>query len=477
MGSRGLRQAPHDPVLANLPDLFPAHGAPEFVCQAARATMGIEVEAAQGEVRFVRYRPGRSCTVLWSFPGVDGSTVLLSGRLFRDERGARILEQAPVQRRMDEVTDASRQNRPCHYVREERLLLQAFPMDMRLPGLARAGSEAWMDDRLLPALGMIRKPNQVMAAKVRSYKPWERCVFDYVLGDGACRKHYFAKLLWHQQGHAVLGRLQALKAQLSASGARWQIAAPLVHLRKERMLVASAIGGGSKLPKWLRAARKNEGVRIRLLEQVAWAAQGLRSFQQASPGPLRTVSPRDLLEELQRHTESVRRVAPELASRMEKTLRALGAALERLVPEPMVPTHGAFRLDHLLPVEGGVGVLDLDTLCRSGISADAGNFLAYLESLAVRRPRLQSLLRECASAFSDALPPGSADRGAWLSWYHCASLVKIATRGPLLLAPDWCESSHALIGRAEERLAPLSCPKGLELPTRRATPPACARRS
>lgn len=453
-----LRQAPFDPVLANLPDLFPARGAPAFVSRAARAATGVEVDAEQGEVCFVRYDPGRSCSVLWSFAGADGRRVLISGRQFADARGGRIPEQPGVLRRMKQVMEASAlRQRPCHFLRERRLLLQAFPMDLRLPGLARAGSEDWIHERLLPRLGPGPVAARRVKVEVRSYKPWERCVLRYRLAEDGTQADYFAKLLGHQQGAAVVDTLQALRSQLRATGGPWEIAAPFLHLAQERMVVASAFDEETKLPRWLRPARKREGVRTRLLEQIARAAEGLHVFQQTSPGPLRQVAPHELIAELRRYTGRIRLVAAELAARMEKALGALAAAGARLAPEPLVPTHGAFRLDHLVPCADKVGVLDLDTLCRSGRSADAGNFLAYLDALAERRPRLASVLRDCESAFSEALSPGSGERRAWLCWYRCASLVKIAIRCPLLLAPDWCASSHALLARAEERLAQLEC--------------------
>ncbi|MEN8185320.1 MAG: hypothetical protein ABFS46_22600, partial [Myxococcota bacterium] len=232
------------------------------------------------------------------------------------------------------------------------------------------------------------------------------------------------------------------------------IAAPVAYLRPERMLVTSAIGKGKKLSRWLRPARKQEEVKAGLLGYIARAAEGLRFLQQTPADGLPRVAPRDLVAGFRRSTTRFPQVAPRLAAGLERSLRGLERAADQLPAEPLVPTHGAFRLHQLLPCDGKLGVLDLDTLCRSGASADAGNFLAYLDALALRRPRLEALLGDCANAFLEALGP-SPDRSGWLSWYRAASLVKMAFRCFLRLAPGWPETSRALLREADEQLARL----------------------
>ena len=99
MGRTGSRSVPQDPVLHALPELLPESGAPDFVRRAAEEATDIDLGAAEGKIAYVRYRPTRACVVLWSFTARSGERLLVSGRLFRDERGARVQERPAFVRR------------------------------------------------------------------------------------------------------------------------------------------------------------------------------------------------------------------------------------------------------------------------------------------------------------------------------------------------------------------------------------------
>jgi hypothetical protein len=440
-------------MLPALCDLVVDGGAPGFVGRALRESMGLDVEAGQGTISFVEYRPTFSCTVLWSFP-TPGGTALVSTRLLRGQRGARIPSRASVRRAAEQaVAVLGHSASPCHYLAERQLLLEAFPMDIKLRGLARAASRDWIDATLAPALELSTPEAGLLKAELVSYRPWQRCVYRYDLEGRDASLRYFGKLFHDDQGEAMLPGLRRLSAGLRAAGSPWEVPAPVAYLRAERMLVTPAIGGPRKLNRLLRPARKEREARAALLGHMERAAQGLRSLQQTPTAGLHAVAPRDLVESFRRTTAKISEVVPQLGARVERCLQALERSADRLPAEPMVPTHGAFRLDQLVPCEHRLGVLDLDTLCRSGASADAGNFVAYLEALALRRPRLDGVLAECRKVFLQALATDTPAGSAWLSWYGSASLVKVAFRSFLNLAPGWPETSRALLHRAEARLA------------------------
>jgi hypothetical protein len=184
---------------------------------------------------------------------------------------------------------------------------------------------------------------------------------------------------------------------------------------------------------------------------VIAAAEGLRAFQRTELAGLAVVTPQDVIRQFRSDVDSVRHVAPSLAVSLARQVDRLEAEAARLVPEPMVPTHGAFRPGQLLLCPDRLVVFDLDTLCAAGASADAGNFLAYLDQMALRRPRLQPVVSECRAAFVDGLSRPASD-AAWLSWYRAASLVKLAFRSFFSLAPSWPETTHDLLGCAERAL-------------------------
>jgi len=168
------------------------------------------------------------------------------------------------------------------------------------------------------------------------------------------------------------------------------------------------------------------------------------------------VTPPSLVAKLRRGVALVRSVEPPLADSIEERVVALERSLGALAPEPLVPTHGAFRHGQLLLRPDGLVVLDLDTLCRSGASADAGNFVAYLDSLALRRPRLASVAERCREAFVATLQGPPDSRAAWLAWYRAASHLKVALRSFLSLSRRWPERAAALLECADRALAEVS---------------------
>ncbi len=94
-------------------------------------------------------------------------------------------------------------------------------------------------------------------------------------------------------------------------------------------------------------------------------------------------------------------------------------------------------------------ILDLDTLARSGASADAGNFLAYLDLTGLRRPRLRKALAALRAAFLDALPEADSP---WLPWYQATSHLKIGLRSFRSLDPAWPRLSTDLLHCADAAL-------------------------
>jgi hypothetical protein len=436
------RAVPSDPHLPGLGDLIPDAGAPQLVTDALRAWRGVEADPAGGSVAYVGYRPTLSCTVLWSFVEASGETLLVAGRRIRNGRGARVAARCVAE------AEAAGRGPPCVYLPDHGLLLEAFPSDAKLPGLARAASPGWIEGRLAPALGLFG--SEVRPAEPVSYRPWQRCVLRYRAGSSAAERRYFGKLFHDRQGERMVRVLQALGARLRSENAPWEVPRPVAYLPAERMLVTREMAEARKLNRLLRPARKDPAAREVLLGHVARAGEGL-GFLQRSAGPrLPTLTPRDLLDDFRRTTARVGRVEPELAKRLGDALTALEHAAADLPEERLVPTHGAFRIDQLLPCRGKLGVLDLDTLCLSGESADAGNFLAYLDAFAGRRPRLEGVLAECRNTFEDAC--GAPSR-RWLAWYRAASLVKVGFRAFLRLAPGWPATSDELFRKAHQLLA------------------------
>ena len=444
------RGTPHDPALNALAELFPIEGAPGFVRQAAGEAAGRDFQPSDGKAVYIRYRPTRNCVALWSFPAADGQQVLISATLFRDERGARIAARRSFLALAGDVRRSDGGPEPFRYLPDKRILVQRFPLDVRLPGLALARSAEWRRDHLLPQLGLtndgaVSDTAADVALKTIDYKPRHRCVlrFDVTLKEG--RAGYFAKLFRDDRGERFLSWLQTISAQLDSDGAPWSIAPPVAYLPDAWMLLLGAVDDALELKDLIKEARGDAGARSALNGQMEQAADGLQFLHRQEVGGLPAVPPKALLQRFEDSMEGLPLVDPAAAELIIACLRTLEEQASRLPPEPMVTTHGAYRHDQILIRGKRQTVLDLDTLCLSGASADAGNFLSYLDVTAERRRRQRPVIEECAPFFEERalrLPSVSPE---WLAWYRAAGHVKKAVRSYLSLDAKWPQMADAFL--------------------------------
>jgi hypothetical protein len=438
---------PHDPALPALATLLPAAGLPELVRGFAEEAGGARVD---GQAVYVRYRPGRSCVVLYELAHPEGGSLHVYARHQARGRGARRLER-PAFQQVALRLERERGSRALLHLADAGVLLHAFPLDPRLPALADADTPEWVESRLAPRLGLAGA--RLRSHRPLSYKPERRCVFHYRLAPrGGGEAAFFAKLFRDARGAAMLPTLRSLAAQLRTAAAPWDVVAPAGHLAEAGLLAFPAVSDGLPASRALREALEDGSELPSLLEQVERAARGLSAFQRARLPDLPARGPRALLSALERAAASTAGVAPELAAACRRRLVRLADAAAALEPEPLVPAHGAFRHGQLLLCPQALVVLDLDTLALSGASADAGNFLAYLDFTGLRRPRLRPVLARCREVFLRALPPSAGAGSPWLAWHRAAAQVKIALRSFLSLSPRWPEHVPALLAAADAAL-------------------------
>jgi hypothetical protein len=447
----GERSIPSDPLLPALGELFPAEGAPQFVADAVSELTGRRVDAAAARVSYVRYRPGKSCVLLWSWENGAGEPLHISGRLFHNERGDRLLAKEGNRRLIDAAAALlGGDNAPYRYFPEEKLLLQVFPLDLRLPELVLAADETWLSERL--ATNGWRPQLRSVSAKPVSYKPWRRCVYRYDVDTAGEHKSYYAKLFRDDRGEELLGWHRAVNSALVEAQAPWTIPTAAGYFPEAHMLLFDAFDDVVKVRSLLRPSLKDAQAKTTLLRHIAAAAEGLVAFQRSPLADLPSQSPQELIATFREHSEGMEAVAPELQQATTRVLQQLEAAASALSPERLVPTHGAFRHDQLLDAGGGLVVLDLDTICSSGESADAGNFLGYLDLTAVRRPRLKPVIDDCTRTFVETLRTVGLTSPEWVAWYRAAAHVKKALRSFFALQPNWPETVDRMLSLAEATL-------------------------
>lgn len=441
-----MRDVPVDAALPHLRALFPSVGAPEFVGDAITAATGIRVDPAQAEVRFVRYRPSRNCVVLWSFPTGREGTLYVSGRLSHDDYGARVLRRPAFRRLAGQVTyNGAAVLTPYAYLAEQRLLLQVYPLDVRLPGLIAAGREDWVRDVVSPAVGV--PGADVARARMLdgSFKPWGRAVLEYVLHDGYGEHRYFGKLYRDDRGKRLLRMLRTIHHQLEVAGAPWNVPAPAAYIAKARMLLFQGIDSGVELTA---EAGVDHGA-----ELMTCLAAGLPDFQRTRAEGLPEMPPRAVVQKLRKSMSGLECADATFARLVERSLGQLDEEAAQLAPEPMVTAHGALRYDQLVVSDGGLTVLDLDTVCRSGASADAGNVIGCLDVTALRRDRLRSTASRWAEAFTQEIARAETFSPHWVEWHRRATRVKKSLRALFSLDPCWRDTGERLLGQAPERIS------------------------
>lgn len=445
------RFVPHDPALPALGALFPGDGAPQFIADALGDLTRRHIDPEAVQVPYVRYRPGKSCVLLWSYEDETGEPILASGRLFRNQRADKLLANRGNLRLIDAATALRRGNGlPYRHFPEHRLLLQLFPLDLRLPKLVLAADPAWLSERLA-ANGLRPSANAIIATPV-SYKPWRRCVYRYDVGANGERKSYYAKLFRDDRGEELLGWHHAVSSSLSASYTPWTIPTAVGYIPEARMLLFDAIDDVVKVRTLLRPSLKDAGTKQKLLTYICAAAEGLEAFQRSTIDNLPSQTPRELVDAFREDCLGIATVAPELAGAATSVLDKLESTARVFPAETLVPTHGAFRHDQLLDADGHLIVLDLDTICFSGASADAGNFLGYLDLTAGRRPRLQPIIDDCARAFVETLEDVGLTSPQWVAWYRAAAHVKKGLRSFFSLQPRWPETAQRMLSLAEVTL-------------------------
>jgi len=448
---------PRDPAFPGLPELLPAAGAPEFVAVTVRAMTRQAVRPEQGELAYFDYRPTLHCRIVWSFPTESGRPLMVSGHLFNDGEGSGTVADPAFQRLAERAAlRLPLGSRSYTYVADRRLLLQVFPLDYKVPGLLAASCQQRMTEAFA---GLYGCPAEAVAVDIVpvSYKPWRRCVFRYDVAAGGRRTRYYGKVFQDDRGEDMVPQLKALQAVFRQRGVRWDLPAPVMYLPDAHMLVLEAVHGDQELKSLLEQALHDPEARTALRGHVTAAAEGLIAFQQATVNGLpHKRTPEDLLDDLKEDScfmVGLEEVSAGLPRSISRLIGALESESARLPPEPLGLVHGSFRHSHFLCRGDRLVLLDLDGLCLAGVSADAGNFLAYLDRTGLRRPRLRPVLAECEAAFREAWKGHPCLSPAWLDWHRAAAQLKWALRSFSSLYKNWLQTTAGLVALAEQTLA------------------------
>lgn len=359
-------------------------------------------------------KPGRYFNVYYRFVREDGSTFGVAAHVVDPERGKRIVAAA------GKHTCTKSGEVPCGScstkLTRPDVLVQAFPLDYRLPGLPRC-----LDARILRAAA----PNlEVETCEVKAYRPGMRCAIRYETGSG---KGVFGKVSVESRGRGYAFRTQArVRDAILAADLPLRVPEPLAYVEELGLTVVSELRGTSLHD------RITAGCAVDA--EIGIAARALASFH-ALPLVVeeRAFGADDELRLVEDWTTLASALFPELAT-------ALGEARRRLAsdrPAEHAPAaallHRDFHDKQVLFEDGeALAVLDLDTAAAGDRELDVANFCAHMWLRGLQSDRAGDALRWSegfVSAYAHSLDRDRFD------WYRRATLARLACN--YALRPRW----------------------------------------
>jgi hypothetical protein len=437
------RVSPNDPALPILNELLPPDGAPHLVADWLSRVSNVDVDSTAATLTYVRYLPGESCVLGWSLPTASGDIEHITAWAFANDALAQDAMSRSRARRTLQIF-GTRQDQHLLHLPDRALVLQRFPLDLRLPALVRALSPAWIERRIAAAL-----PDgcRDVTGHLLHYNPLRRCVVRYDAHTPEGPSSYFAKFYRGKRGARLLGINQSVSKHLAAANAPWLVPAPRAYLERPHALVFDAAPDSHRLYPVLSNAHEH---RDELLAVATRAIAGLAHFRSA---PVSGTSPRTPSGEI----ASLRRLAQSLPA--NDTKASIAAMIDRLEsitaslpPEPLVLAHGRFRVEQFMASSTDLFLIDLDTVSTSGACADPGNLLAYLDLAALRFPRGASAIRASARAAEAVSLEHGLASPRWLAWHRALVHVQKAVRAYLSLHVDPDATALALLQLAQAAL-------------------------
>ena len=308
---------------------------------------------------------------------------------------------------------------PVSFIEELGMLVQVYPFDRRLPGLADlvAGPLPEFEPLLLASLGAGTWTAEWTVKSVR-YHVLLRSTLLYTMqaqeaesGRVEC-KRFYVKVYRGDKGEGMRRVLDGRSRQ----PAGFAVPALLAYLPHLGALVLEEAQGTS-LRKLVEKGDHTEAM-------FSNVGRALAAFHQGDISGLPSHGLADELALLERAKAFLVSTCPHLQARIEAVFEAIKAGLQDVPPGP---THLALRLDPILVDCNRLWLIDLDSLSAADPVLDVAYFLANLASLRIRSKLDDETSRRLARSFADAYLAHVP--GAWrarLPLHYAGALLKTA---------------------------------------------------
>ena len=389
------------PADAEVPSLAAAADARRFLPALARG-LGIPIE--RGTLIRVRYRRGSRCVLHWRVQSAGTERLVTAAVYAKAGRAERTWRKLP----RDEAWVTARAIAgvdPAAYVPEVDALVQVYPYDRRLPGLALALGERQAElVQYRPGLGaVLRGRDDTGAVYVKLYRADEQP-----------------------------------PPQLPATSPHFDVVERVGFLERYNAVVLRAARGAPLIDLLGRA------------DAAAAAASALTAFHD-TPLPLRRVAADDRVAELARSAALIGSVDCEAGADAHRLVEQLGSLLD---DDEVATTHRDLKPDHVLLDGDRVTFLDLDSAAAADPVADVGLLLARISSA----PRLRGADARAAAAtgavFSRTYFARSPRRRkVRLEPHLAAALLETAASTFRRQHPGWRDHLPALVAEGSAVLA------------------------
>ncbi len=426
------------------------------------------------------YMPGECCTVQYELQARSraNGTLLQSvagGRVYPDRSScAAYMTQklAPLVARSRGRAELAMLAAPAAVIAPLHVLVHVWPLDGELPALLDATDPRRMVAMLGESLGE-SLPERLVIEDLEiervSYRRRRRCVLRYTItgrpaGSGEPRRLVvYGKLT--PRGETLDGPTLARLHDHLARGDGLRVAVPrsLGWNRELGLALLEEVPGEASIGSALRARLEGQTrPDVPSLEAMLCTCARVAALLHSSRlelGPTRTFD--DRLVELQAEIAVTRAFAPELAERARGWADRLAARARASEALPACLCHGDFKYAQVLFDGERVGMVDLDTLCRSEPALDLGQFIAYLRTRIEKSAKTDSSARALADELGERFlgeylrASGSRvesdrrlrDRTAL---HEAASLARMALHSRQRFKQKHLEGTTALV---EERIA------------------------
>jgi hypothetical protein len=421
----GVRTAFDGAVMAR--GLSDALGAPIVACRPDQAL----------------FEPDGYCMVRYDVELQNGSTAVISARLFGDAEAADAFRADALDPPAADL--ATRSHRPpvpvlAATLPASAMAVSVFPVDGELPALVRVTDPVEAAAVLAGEWPAARGPYRVIAA---NYGRRRRCALRYETGDPGAPVVAYGKVANDGGGRQT----RAVTDALRTAGADFDVPRVLVDRPDLGLTVLEGIAGTPRVAQLLRARVRGTPPPPGAppLEAAVAACGRIAATVHRTDVPIARRRTLDVeLVGLRAAVEIVRSYAPGLAARLEPALVSAESGAAGTEAAPDVTAHGDFSYTQLLFAGDRQGLVDFDGVCRAEPALDLGHFLAYLRFATVKAAggdarRFAPLEDELEQVFLGASRSVDGSAGVddeRIRLYETVSLLRLAVHAWQKMKPE-----------------------------------------